>query len=62
MRAIISNMVEAKKTTLAITVVADRLNMPETIAITRNTGNNFNIIHGIFISKIELNIDANYRV
>jgi hypothetical protein len=51
-------MVDAKNTTLGRTVVADKLKMPETIAITRNTGNNFNMLNGIFISKIESDFDA----
>jgi hypothetical protein len=48
-----SIIVEAKNRTLGRTVVADKLKMPETMAIIRKKGNNFNMIDRIFISKIE---------
>jgi hypothetical protein len=57
-RARNSIIVDRKNSTLGRTVVADKLKMPETIAITRNKGNNFSMIERIFISKIESNYDA----
>ena len=55
-----SNIVDAKNRTLGRTVVAERLNMPETIAMTRNRGNNFSMIVRIFICKIEFNDHVKY--